>query len=744
MSESKKRSPQKRTLKNTFVQQIIEIFAHNPHTSYNYKQMSRALGIGDKASRSLVESMMFKLEEDQVIEQTHRGKYKIKEEHITKFVKTQEIEGVVDMKNTGKAYIISKELDEDVFIASNHTNRAFHGDRVRVQLFPKRGSRKVEGQIVEVLERKKTQYVGIIDISLKFAFMLPDKDSVPFDFFIPLDKLNGAKNGEKVVIDFVDWPEHSRNPFGEVTKVLGMPGNHNVEMLSIVAGNDFPLSFPDQVEREAHKIKNIVSPQEITKRKDFRDVFTCTIDPFDAKDFDDALSLRKLENGNWEVGIHIADVTHYVTPGSALDKEAYERGTSIYLVDRTIPMLPEQLSNLVCSLRPDEEKLTFSAVFELDEHANVRKEWFGRTVIRSDRRYTYEEVQAMIEGGEGDFKPELMKLHQLSSTLREERFRQGSINFSSEEIKFILDEDGKPLSAVLKIQKEANHLVEDFMLLANRKVAEWVGSKKQGSKQKSKTFVYRIHDVPNQEKLQQFSEFIRKLGYRISLVSRKSLVQSMNKLFEDITGKGEEKMIETISVRTMSKAVYSTQNIGHYGLSFKYYTHFTSPIRRYPDMMVHRLLQRYLDGKQEVNEDEFEEYCEHSSEMEKKAAVAERESVKYKQIEYMLDKIGQQFTGKISGVSKWGLFVEITEVKSEGLVSLQSMADDYYYLDEDNYRIVGRSFGNEYRLGDQIEVIVKTVDLLKRQMNLSLVEKELPRKKPSSNRPSKPKGRKQW
>jgi ribonuclease R len=743
MSTSSQKSPKKETLKSSLVQQIIEVFAHNPNTGYNYKQLSRAIRVGDKASRELVHDTLFQLEEDQVIEQIHRGKFRLKGEHLSKYIKTSEIEGVVDMKNTGKAYITSPKLDEDIFIAANNTNRAFDGDTVKVRLFPKRGGRKMEGQIVEIVKRKKTQFVGIIEIGKKFAFMVPDSDKITFDFFIPLENLNKAQNGDKVLVNLLDWPEHSRNPFAEVIKVLGKPGNNDVEMLSILADNDFPLCFPKEAEAEAAKISNTVDPAEIAKRKDFRDIFTCTIDPVDAKDFDDALSLRKLENGHWEVGVHIADVTHYVKQGSAIEKEAYERATSIYLVDRTIPMLPEQLSNLVCSLRPDEEKLTFSAVFELDEQSKIYKEWFGRTVIRSNRRYAYEEVQAIIEGADGDYKEELMVLHKLSSNLREERFRQGSINFKSEEIRFILDENGKPISAFLKMQKEANFLIEDFMLLANKKVAEWVGTKKIGEKQQAKTFVYRIHDVPNQEKLQQFSEFLRKLGYRLSLASRKSLVQSFNRLFEDIAGKGEERMIETISIRTMAKAIYSTQNIGHYGLSFKYYTHFTSPIRRYPDMMVHRLLQRYLDGQAEVNPTEYEEYCKHSSEMEKKAAEAERESVKYKQMEFMLDKIGQQFTGKISGVSKWGLFVEITEVKSEGLVAIQSMADDFYYLDEDNYKIIGRAHGQEYRLGDSVQVIVKQVNLNKRQMDLTLVSEEeykhfpSPKKDRTYNRNSK-------
>ncbi len=715
-------APKKRTLKNSFLQQIVEVFAHNPHVAYNYKQISRQLGIGDKSSRQLVLDMLQKLEDDKVVFQLHRGKYKLKEEFLTDFVKTQTIEGVVDMKNSGKAYVITPEMDEDIFIAANNTNKAFDGDVVKVSLFPKRGKHKTEGQIIEIVKRKKTQFVGIISLNKSVAFMTPDKDSVPFDFFVPLDKLLGAQNGEKVLIQLIDWPEHSRNPFGEVIKVLGMPGNNDVEMMAIVAGNDFPLSFPKEVEADADRISNVISESEIAARRDFRSIFTCTIDPFDAKDFDDALSLLKLENGNWEVGVHIADVTHYVQLGTALEREAYDRATSIYLVDRTIPMLPEKLSNFVCSLRPHEEKLTFSAVFEIDSNAKVINQWFGRTVINSDRRYTYEEVQEMIEGAEGDFKPELMVLHDLASKLRNERFRQGSINFRSEEIKFVLDETGKPLSAKVKIQKEANHLVEEFMLLANKKVAEFVGTKKVGEKQQPKTFIYRIHDEPNPERLSQFSEFLKKLGYRISMASRKSLVTSINKLFDDIAGKGEEQMIETISVRTMAKAIYSTENIGHYGLAFRYYSHFTSPIRRYPDMMAHRLLQRYLDGKPSVDASEFEEYCKHSSEMEKKAADAERESVKYKQMEYMLDKVGKVFSGKISGVSKWGLFVEITEVKSEGLVSIRSLADDFYYLDEDNYRILGKNSGQAYRLGDEVMVKVLKVDLLKRQMDLTIID----------------------
>jgi ribonuclease R len=585
-------------------------------------------------------------------------------------------------------------------------------------LFPARKGKKTEGKIIEIIERGKKQFVGILEISKNYAFLVPDDNNVPIDIFIPLSNLKGAQNGNKAIAVITDWPEHSKNPFGEITEVLGKPGEHEVEMKSILADFDFPLRFPANVVKEANEIPTEISQKEIESRKDFRNVFTITIDPQDAKDFDDAISLRKKDNGNWEVGVHIADVSYYVKPGTAIDKEAFARGTSIYLVDRVIPMLPEKLSNDVCSLRANEDKLCYAAVFELDHDTEVLSEWYGRTIINSNYRYNYEEVQEIIEGKENQYKESILILNDLAKKLRDDRFKKGSIAFSSQEVKFILDENGKPTGAYIKEQMDSNRLIEDFMLLANRKVAEKIGKKK--GRQEPKTFVYRIHDVPNPEKLQTFSEFVSKLGYKLNLGSRKSISSSLNQLFEQIKGKGEENMIENIAVRTMAKAEYSINNIGHYGLTFHHYTHFTSPIRRYPDLMVHRLLDLYLNDAPPVNPVEYEEKCKHASEMERKALQAERASIKYKQAEYLLDKIGQEFNGLISGVSKWGIFVELDGNKCEGMVSLKYLDDDFYYLDEENYRVIGHQLGKEYKLGDPIRIRVKKIDLAKKQMDFEL------------------------
>ncbi len=695
------------------------------------------LGAGDQVSRDLINNIIESLADSGVIIALNRGKFRYNPELIAEKYQHTIIEGRVDMKQTGKAYVISKDADDDIYVAPNNTGHALHNDTVRVRLFPMRKDHKIEGEIIEVLERFKNQFVGRVQITGRFAFLLPDEANMPYDIYIPNESLNKAVNGQKAIARIKDWPVNSKNPFGEIIQVLGDPGNNDVEMNSILASFEFPLQFSKNSLKEAEKIPVEIPDEEIKKRKDFRQVWTCTIDPPDAKDFDDALSLTKKENGLWEVGVHIADVSYYVKPGSAIDEEAYERGTSVYLVDRTIPMLPEKLSNNVCSLRPNEDKLCYSAVFELDENGHVHNDWYGKTIINSNRRYSYEEVQAMIEGGEGDFKNELLILNNLATKLREERFKKGSIAFTSVEVKFILDENGKPIDTYIKEQKEANMLIEDFMLLANRSVAEKIGKKK--NEEKPKTFVYRIHDEPNPEKLLKFSEFLNKLGYKMNIGSRKQISKSFNNLFEEIAGKGEEAMIESIAIRTMAKAVYSTFNIGHYGLAFPYYTHFTSPIRRYPDLMVHRLFDAYLHGKPSADQNEYEDYCTHSSDMERKAAEAERASVKYKQAEYLQDKIGQSFKGLISGVSKWGIYVELEGNKCEGMISMRDMDDDFYYLDEDSYRVVGQHRGREFRLGDPIDIRVKKVDLQKKQMDFSLDEgnsfdKEFGFKVPSFNK----------
>jgi len=712
----KKNSGQRKD--NSFTQTVLDVFIVNPFRGFNFRQLSNTLGITDKASKQLVKEILVSLEAGGNIVETNRGKYKLKPSSIHSGVAKNVITGYVDMKQTGKAYILTEELGEDVFISANNTNRALNGDKVEVHLFPQRKGRKTEGRIIEVIDRKKKQFVGIIELSGKYAFLIPDDTKIPIDIYIPVSGLKSAKNGDKAIARITDWPEHSKNPFGEIIEVLGKPGEHEVEMQSILVDKGFPVRFPRHVIKEVRNIASEIIPDDLKNRRDFRNVFTCTIDPEDANDFDDAISLQKLDHGNWEVGIHIADVSHYVKPGSAIDQEAYERGTSVYLVDRVIPMLPEELSNEICSLKPHVDKLCYAAVFKLDEKATVISEWFGRTIINSSRRYNYEEVQNIIEGGNEEYRSEIMVLHDLASRIRQIRFKKGAIAFTSQEVKFKLDENGKPIEAFIKEQKDSNRLIEDFMLLANRKVAERIGRKH--GKQEPSTFVYRNHDMPNPEKLNTFAEFLKKLGYRIQTGSQKTISSSLNNLFREIKGKGEENMIESIAIRTMSKAEYATQNIGHYGLAFKYYTHFTSPIRRFPDLMVHRLLDKYLNGAASVNPAEYDEKCKHSSEMERKALDAERTSVKYKQAEYLMDKIGQEFNGLISGVSKWGIFVELEGNKCEGMISLKFLDDDFYFLDEDNYKVVGAQFGKEFKLGDPIRIKVRKIDLAKKQMDFEL------------------------
>ena len=712
---------------DSFAKQIIKIFANNPFDSFNHKQVASRVGAHDKAARQLVLTTIQELAEAKIlVEDDNKGKYKINPKNINDdLLPANYVVGTIDMKQGGKAYVIPKDADrEDIQIAPGNTRHALHGDTVKVLMFPQRKMHKPEGQVVEILQRAKTRFVGVIQLQERFAFLVSSSRTMQVDIFIPLNDLGGAEDGEKVLVEMTDWPDRMNNPVGKVVKRLGKPGDNNVEMQSILAEYDFPLEFPAEAEREAAKIAE-PKAKDFEGRKDFRKVTTFTIDPADAKDFDDALSFRVLENGNYEVGVHIADVSYYVKPGTAIDCEAYDRGTSVYLVDRTIPMLPEKLCNGVCSLRPNEQKLCFSVVMEMNDKAEVLGQWFGKSVINSDQRYAYEEAQEVIDSGKanGVCDEAILELHKLATILRAARYKEGAINFESQEVKFQLDENAKPIGVYIKEQKEANWLIEEFMLLANRKVAEHIGSRKSAkTNAPTRTFVYRVHDEPNPEKLNTFVEFVQKLGFKMRVGSRKALADSYNNLFAQIEGRGEEYMIDSIAIRTMSKAFYSTENIGHYGLAFPYYTHFTSPIRRYPDLMVHRLLEHYLAGGNSASAEEYEEYCKHCSLMEKKAADAERTSVKYKQAEFLSDKIGQTFAAHISGVSKWGMYAEIEGNKCEGMIPIGSLRDDYYMLDEDNYQVIGRRYGKCYKLGDPVRIQVKGVDMMKKQIDFLLVE----------------------
>ncbi len=714
-SSAKKDNP------SNLLKAVLEVFLINPQSSFNYKQVSARLGVSDRAGKDQVSLAIGQLYKSRDLMVSKRGKYQINHES-PRFEKSihAEITGTVDMKQTGKAYVIPDDQSEDIFIAATNTNHALHGDKVKVQLFPRRRGHKPEGEVTEVIRRNRRQYVGVIEVSRSFGFLQPDMATMPVDILIPLENLNGAKKGQKVVVEITEWPKQSANPIGKVTEVLGKPGEDKVEMKSILAGIDFPLSFSKQAEKEADSFPEQIPAEEIARRRDFRHVFTITIDPADAKDFDDAVSLRPIAKDHWEIGVHIADVSYYVKPGTAIDTEATDRGTSVYMVGRTIPMLPERLSNGLCSLKQGVDRLCFSAVFEMDGKGKVHKEWFGKTVINSNRRFAYEEVQQIIESGSGEFHEEIAILNGIALKLREERFRKGSFNFETQEVRFRLDDQGKPLEIYIREMKEANKLIEDFMLLANRKVAEFIGKKRD--QQPVKTFVYRVHDTPNPEKLDTFNQFLNRLGYKMNLNSKKSLADSFNRLFNEIKGTGTENMIETIAIRTMSKAYYSTHNIGHYGLAFPHYTHFTSPIRRYPDLMVHRLLQAYLDKAPSVTAEEYEPRCEHASEMERRAAEAERMSVKLKQAEFMLDKVGQKFDALVSGVSKWGIFAEIIGNKCEGMIRLRDLEDDYYYLDEENYQIIGQRYGNRFKLGDKLRIRVKRIDLARKQMDYEIAK----------------------
>ncbi|MGO1595920.1 MAG: ribonuclease R [Sphingobacterium sp.] len=707
--KSKKENPYKEVL----TQLILDILEKSSTTPLNYKQVAAQLNLKDADAKKTIADVLAEATADNLLEQPERGKFQLKQLHVY-------ITGKVDMTADGSGYIVPEEDNEnDIFVAPRKLRQALHGDVVKVHVYERKKGRKREGEVVEILQRAKINFTGTIDISGNYAFFLPDDRKMLHDIFIPLDNLNGAKNGEKVLVSIVEWPKNAKNPIGTVKNILGKKGENNTEMNAILADFGFPLQFPEAVEQAAESISAALSAEELEKRRDFRKTTTFTIDPADAKDFDDALSFKKLDNGHYEVGIHIADVSHYVTPDSVLDKEAFDRGTSVYLVDRVIPMLPEKLSNDLCSLRANEDKLCFSAVFEMDDKANVLEEWFGRTVIHSDRRMSYEQAQEIIEGKKDDLADAINKLNDLALILRERRFRSGAISFETEEVKFQLDENGKPLGVYTKIRKETHKLIEDFMLLANKKVAEFIGKKGRGKNKLP--FVYRFHDVPNPETLGSFSQFALKFGHKMNIQTDKETAKSLNSLMTKIEGKKEQNLLTSLAIRSMAKAIYTTKNTSHYGLAFDYYTHFTSPIRRYPDVMIHRLLQFYLDDGKNVNAEHYEKMAEHASQMEKKAADAERASVKYKQAEFLQNQIGVEYTGIVSGVTEWGMYVEIQENKCEGMVRLRDITDDFYVLDEKNHAIIGQRKKKVYQLGDEVQIKVRKVDLEKRQIDFSLI-----------------------
>jgi len=702
------------SIHKVLTQLVLDVFEQNGNTPLNYKQVSAKLNIRDPESRDVIGDILKDEAFKQVLKEVSPGKFQLLE--LKTFV-----EGKVDLTNDGSAFIVTDDESEtDIFVAPRKLRNALNGDRVKVYVYAKSKGRRQEGEVIEILQRAKMEFTGVVKMSERYAFLIPDDRKMMHDIFIPMSELNSAKNGIKAVAEITDWPAGARNPVGRIKHVLGEQGENDTEMNAILAEYGFPLSFPAEVEHDAEQISADITSSEIAKRRDFRETITFTIDPFDAKDFDDALSFKKLKNGNYEVGVHIADVAHYIIPDSALDKEAFERGTSVYLVDRVIPMLPERLSNGLCSLRPNEDKLCFAAVFELDEEANIKSEWFGKTVIHSNRRFTYEEVQEVIESKEGDFKDEILKLNELAYILRDRKFKNGAISFETTEVKFKLDDIGKPTGVYIKERKDAHKLIEDFMLLANRKVAEFIAKKGKG-KQKY-TFVYRAHDSPKPEALASFAQFASRFGYKINTKSDKEIARSLNYLMEDVEGKKEQNVLTHLAIRSMAKAIYTTKTSSHYGLAFDYYTHFTSPIRRYPDVMVHRLLFHYLNGGQSVNEDMYEKMSQHSSQMEKRAADAERASVKYKQAEYLQDQVGNVFEGVISGVTEWGMYVEIIENKCEGMIRLRDISDDFYTLDEKNYAIIGQRKKKTYRLGDEVKIRVKNVDLTKKQIDFSLVQ----------------------
>lgn len=721
MSRNRKKKQTKKP-SNNLANKIIKIFEAKPRKQFHFKQIQKKLIVN--STKDEIAKALDQLVTGRMVTVNEFGRFVLARQSnvISKQVKpSKTITGIVDLTANGSAYIVTKEMDQDVYIPSRYINQAFDGDRVKVAVYTRK-NRRPEGEIIEIISRDKNDIVGTLKLNTDFGFVIPDRRKVPVDIFIPPGELKKARDGDRVIVRIINWPKDRKNPNGEIIERLGALGSNDVEMKSILVENGFPLHFSQAAKDELANMDLSISQKEIETRKDFRDIVTFTIDPEDAKDFDDALSIRKISDDNWEVGIHIADVSHYIQPGSSLDRDAYKRATSVYLVDRVLPMLPEELSNIVCSLRPNEEKLCYSAVFNLNSHGKILNRWFGRTVIKSNRRFTYEEAQEIIETGKGDFSSEINQLNKISLKLRDDKFKNGAIAFETVEIKFKVDLEGVPIGVFIKERKEAHLLIEDFMLLANKEVAKFATPSKSKEKQeKGSPFVYRIHDQPDFEKLMDFSRFAAQFGYKLNIGSPEAISDSLNILMIEIKGKPEQDLLEQLAIRSMAKAVYSTHNIGHYGLAFPHYTHFTSPIRRYPDIMVHRLLTGILDKKPIAVKTQLEEQCVHSSWMERKAMSAERESQKYKQTEFMSTRIGEEFDGIISGVVNFGLFVEVIETRCEGLVDIDSMSDDVYLYFEKESSLIGRDHAKRYRLGDTVRIKVLRTDLLKRRTDYQLI-----------------------